>query len=165
MILKIIADIILIYFLSIKLNMNNNDLEILKNLKVYCPPGIITKYSHKHKLPEEWVRFYYYKDKVKTAVKPENLGYDYEVSSTLNYRKDVFYKMTTMSQTDEYFDYYFKLKPDLPQTIVKQCNKKENGNPRKHTLKKRGKLIYDWKNPPKKPHEMDEDGKFIIHFN
>ena len=40
----------------------------------------------------------------------ENVDYDYEVSSTLNYNKNTFYKMTTMSSCDGYFDYYFKLK-------------------------------------------------------
>ena len=31
--------------------------------------------------------------------------------------------MTTMSADDSYFDYFFKLKGDLPKCVVKKCNR------------------------------------------
>ena len=104
--------------------MNSIDDEILKNLKIYCPANIITKYSHKHKIPSDWIRFYYYKDKQRQEASMDDIAFDYEVSSTLNYKKNVFYKMTTMSNTDAFFDYYFKLKNDLPKIVVKKSNRK-----------------------------------------
>ena len=37
--------------------------------------------------------------------------------------KTHFYKMTGMSSTDGYFDYYFKLKEHLPNVVVKKSNR------------------------------------------
>jgi len=135
--------------------MNDNDVDLLDNLKIYCDPSIVTKYSHKQTNPKEWVRFYYYKKKRRHIVNKENISYDYEVSSTLNYNKNVFYKMTSMSASDGYFDYYFKLKDHLPSTVVKKSNR-ENKSERSRRL------------PPKKSikdYEMTKDGKFIVRFD
>ena len=87
--------------------MNDYENQVLTDFKVFCPGEVVAKYNHKHQnqAKNAWTRFYYYKDKKRHAVGKENLDYDYEVSSTLAYNKNVFYKMTTMSNQDTFFDY------------------------------------------------------------
>jgi len=130
--------------------MNDYENGVLTDFKVYCPKYIIQKYKHKHQNEEQWTRFYYYKDKKRLNVPPLNMDYDYEVSSTLAYNKNVFYKMTTMSNSDTFFDYYFKLKSDLPKVVVKSSNRKSQ---RLKSLK-----------APEEPRELTEDGKFVVRF-
>ena len=133
--------------------MDEYEIEGLKALGVYCPKHIIQKYKHKHQKSQEWTRFYYYKNKRRVIVGAENLAYDYEVSSTLAYNKNVFYKMTTMSESDTFFDYYFKLKPELPKVVIKSSNRKSERT-RNH-----------WKSPPKPPRHIDpETGNVIVKF-
>ena len=125
--------------------MNELDDELLKNLKIYCPPSLITKYSHKHKIPNDWIRFYYYKNKQRKECGPDNIAFDYEVSS--------------MSSDDNYFDYFFKLKADLPKCVVKKCNRYGKSE------KQKKMKMADWRNPPKNPPEISDDGKFVCRFN
>lgn len=134
--------------------MNDSDKELLDSLKVYCPPEIVAKYQHKQQKPRDWVRFYYYKNKKRNIVNAKDIKYDYEVSSTLNYNKDTFYKMTGMSSTDGYFDYYFKLKEHLPNVVVKKSNRNNKTERTKIMSKPTDKKHYD----------IDENGKFIIKF-
>jgi hypothetical protein len=135
--------------------MNDNDTILLNNLKIFCPPNIVAKYKHKQQAPKEWTRFYYYKNKKRQIVSNENVDYDYEVSSTLNYNKNTFYKMTTMSSCDGYFDYYFKLKDHLPNVVVKKSN-------RHNKTEKTKKMTTPFEKPP---YELDKDGKFILRFD
>lgn len=135
--------------------MNPQDTELLDNLKIYCPPEIVAKYSHKQNNPKEWTRFYYYKQKRRYIIPKENIQYDYEVSSTLNYNKNVFYKMTSMSSSDGYFDYYFKLKDNLPNVVVKKSNREGRSQ--------RSKNITKSKYTP--PETCPETGKFIVRFD
>ena len=130
--------------------MNEYEQGVLTDFKVFCPKHVIQKYKHKHQDESAWTRFYYYKDKQRTAVPPDNIDYDYEVSSTLAYNKNVFYKMTTMSNSDTFFDYYFKLKPELPKVVVKSSNRKSQ----------RLKRFQDQKPKP----EFTKDGKVIVRF-
>ena len=92
--------------------MNPEDQKILDELKIFCSPEIVAKYNHKQD-----------KDRRRQVVSSANIDYDYEVSSTLNYNKRTFYKITAMSMKDGYFDYYFKLKPHLPYVVVKKSNR------------------------------------------
>ena len=103
--------------------MNDYELSVLSDFKVHCPKYIVQKYKHKHAEDTNWTRFYYYKNKKKIEVTPINIEMDYEVTSTLAYNKSVFYKMTTMSNSDTFFDYYFKLKPNLPKIVIKSSNR------------------------------------------
>jgi len=133
--------------------MNPSDIELLNNLKIYCSPEIVAKYKHKQKKPQEWTRFYYYKQK-RYKIPNENIQYDYEVSSTLNYNKNVFYKMTAMSNNDGYFDYYYKLKDELPNVVVKKSNR--YGKSQATQLK----VLSEKPSVPTCP----DTGKFIINF-
>ena len=135
--------------------MNDYENQVLTDFKVFCPKEVVAKYNHKHQNQKNWTSFYYYKDKKRHAIGKENLDYDYEVSSTLAYNKNVFYKMTTMSNQDTFFDYYFKLKNDLPKIVVKKSNRKGKSDRTKNVKES---------NLPKK-YEISEDGKFICRFN
>jgi len=86
----------------------------------------------------------------------DNIDYDYEVSSTLAYNKNVFYKMTTMSNQDTFFDYYFKLKNDLPKIVVKKSNRKG----RSERIRIKNEII-----KKKTDYEISDDDKFICRFN
>jgi hypothetical protein len=102
--------------------MTPEDKSILDSLGIYISPHIVNKYHHHHSSKEPHTRFYYFVNRQKTYVPPENVSYDKEVSSTLCYKKNCFYKMSHLSKVDAYFDYYFMLKPDCPKTIVKRKN-------------------------------------------
>ena len=62
--------------------------------------------------------------------------------------------MTNMSNRDTFFDYYFKLKNDLPKIVVKKSNRSSKSQ-RVNTVTKPVE---------KKAYETDEDGKFIVRF-
>jgi len=136
--------------------MNANDKKTLDDLGIYIDPAIITKYSHKNSNPEDWCRFYYYKNKKKTLV--NNISYDNEVSSTLNYKKNTFYLMSIMSHKDPYFDYYFCLKPDLPKCIVKKSNRNVKFNKPKNKIDLHEYKHKDYDRCPK-------TGKIIVRFD
>lgn len=136
--------------------MNIDDRNTLDRLGIYIDPAIITKYSHKNTNPEDWSRFYYYKNKKKTLV--NNISYDNEVSSTLNYKKDTFYLMSIMSHKDPYFDYYFCLKPDLPKCIIKKSNR--------NTKIYKPKSRTSFTEYTRKPYETcSKTGKIIVRFD
>lgn len=135
--------------------MNSDDKKALSDLGIYISPEIVAKYNHKNSDPEQWSRFYYYKNKKKTKV--DNVEYDYEVSSTLNYKKNTFYLMSIMSHKDPYFDYYFCLKQDLPKCIIKKSNRNKSND-----MKKKKLIQYDrYKDYEKCP----KTGKIIVRFD
>ena len=135
--------------------MNDYENKILTDLKIFCPKEVVAKYKHKHTKEKDWTRFFYYKSKRRHFVSPTNIEYDYEVSSTLAYNKNVFYKMTTMSNQDTFFDYYFKLKNELQKIVVKKSNRLGNSQ-RTSTKTLLSKPLHEY--------NVSEDGKFICHF-
>jgi hypothetical protein len=138
--------------------MNDDDKKTLDRLGIFINPSIVTKYSHKNTDPEKWCRFYYYKNKKKTII--NNISYDNEVSSTLNYKKDTFYLMSIMSHKDPYFDYYFTLKANLPKSIIKKSNRNTKKN------KPSSKINYNNTYNQKKPYEIcPKTKKIIVRFD
>jgi|TARA_B100000519_G_scaffold191932_1_gene192847 hypothetical protein len=127
--------------------MNPEDQKLLDELKIFCSPEIVAKYNHQQENQNDWTRFYYYKDRRRQVVTNANVDYDYEVSSTLNYNKRTFYKITAMSMKDGYFDYYFKLKSHLPYVVVKKSNRNHRGE--------------ELQPLP----TTTENGKFVLRFN
>jgi len=132
--------------------MNNRDKAVLTSLGIYCDPKVKKKYSHKHADPDEWVRFYYYKKRKPLIVPLTNIRFDSEVTSTNSLHKHTFYKMSHLSKTDSYYDYYYKLKEDVNDCVIKE-NKR---------LTKNGKIH---KEIIKKKHEVDEFGMFVVRFD
>jgi|TARA_R110000765_G_scaffold18336_4_gene49247 hypothetical protein len=134
--------------------MNANDKKALRDLSISMSDDMIKKYKHKNTDPDEWIRFYYYKNKKKTLV--EDLDYDFEVSSTLNYKTNTMYLMSIMSQKDPYFDYYFTLKSDLPKCIIKKSNRNKSDNVRNKTKINNYKTDYE---------RCPKTGKIIVRFD
>ena len=60
-----------------------------------------------------------------------------------------------MSNQDGFFDYYFKLKNNLPKIVVKKSNRKNQSNRTKNITP-----VPNTTMPPVCP----ESGKFICHF-
>ena len=136
--------------------MNDYENNVLTDFKVFCPTDVIQKYKHKHTNDKNQIILRYSLLLLIHQVGNENIEFDYEVSSTLAYNKNVFYKMTTMSNQDGFFDYYFKLKNNLPKLVVKKSNRKNQSN--------RTKNIKEVGTNPTLPPICPESGKFICHF-
>ena len=99
---------------------------------------------------------WFYKTRRKTQVLPNEVQDDFIITSKLEYQKNTFYKLTQLSLEDDSFDYYYRLKDEVPSNIVKK-------NSRYKKLKKRPKA--HWRDYKQKPHEIDEEtGKFIVRF-
>ena len=130
--------------------MNTRDSSLLKSLGIFCNPDIKKKYDHKHADPDKWVRFYYYKKRKPFLVPISNIRFDAEVSSTNSLHKHTFYKMSHLSKTDLYYDFYYKLKDDVNDCVIKE-NKR---------LNKKSKI----KNEYKETREIDENGLFVVRF-
>ena len=117
--------------------------------------------SHKHRLPDEWVSLWFYKNRKKTEIENENLKSDKEITSKLEYNINTFYKMTALSEDDDFFDYYYRLKPKVDKgNIMKKNNRYTKGGKKKkksvkNNVEEYGKNI---------PHEWTDDGKIIVRF-
>ena len=120
----------------------------LDDMAIYIKPSIVNKY---HNSFGEHTRFYYYRDRIKTFINAENIFYDKEVSSTLSYKKNAFYKMTHLSKEDPFFDFYFTLKHDSPSLVVKK-NERKGYHQRKKCTDKSSAF-------------GRENGNFVVNFN
>lgn len=129
--------------------MSKSDKSLLKSLGIYLDPKLNKKYKHQHADPEEWVRFYYYKNRKPFIVPRSNIRYDAEVTSTNSLHKHTFYKMSHLSKTDAYYDYFYKLKDDIDDCIVKE-NKRLTKHYKNHVK------------PP--PPERNAEGRFVVRF-
>ncbi len=130
--------------------MDQKDRKLLKNLGIYMHPELRRKYDHKHSNPENWVRFYYYKQKKPFLVPRSNIRYEAEVTSTNSLHKHTFYKMSFLSKSDPYYDYYYKLKENIDKVIVLENQRVQS--------KKNFKTI---KAPPP---ERNSEGQFVVRF-
>ena len=111
---------------------------------------------HKHRDVNNWVSLWFYKGRKKQLVEPDAIQLDKIITSKLDYQKNIFYKMSSMSKEDEHFDYYFKLKENTPKNLVKKNNRYKKLNPKK-------KVKYEeYKSPP---YKKDKDGRYIVTFN
>jgi hypothetical protein len=95
---------------------------------------------------DDWIRLYFYRNRKKTKVECVK-DYDREITSSLDFNKNTLYRITAMSNQDEHFDYFFKVKDNAPKVIVK---KNKRG---------RKRIIY-----PRQPFEEDDKGNVIISF-
>lgn len=126
----------------------------------YKIPASLKCNPHKHRDKNNWVALWFYKNRKKTEVLPDQVKVDKVITSKLEYQKDIFYKMSQMSEEDEYFDYYFRLKDKIrDKNLVKKNNRYKKGHPANKFGKKN-----KWKEYKGLPHERDENGKFIVRF-
>ena len=75
--------------------------------KVYLNPKYVNSKVYKHHDPKNWVTFYYYKNHLKCKANISN------VTSFKSYKSDVFYKDQTLSNSNNFWDYYKILKPNV----------------------------------------------------
>tara|TARA_R110000744_G_scaffold146462_1_gene259354 strand:+ start:308 stop:709 length:402 start_codon:yes stop_codon:yes gene_type:complete len=132
--------------------MNAKDKSLLKSLGIHINTKKFEKYNHTHADPDAWVRFYYYKHRKPFIVPSSNIRYESEVTSTNSLHKNTFYKMSLLSKTDSYYDYYYKLKENIGSCIIKE-NKRLNKT--KDTSKKKNDFI---------PPIQNENGKYVVSF-
>ena len=142
------------------------DTDPLLNLEnknyMYVPDEYLDAARHKHRKPGNWSKFYFYKNRSKTAVSPDDIKCDYEVTSSLEYQQDIFYKLSHLSDSDCTFDYFYKLKTDIPNIMFKQNNRyKTPQSSKKRTNKAR---TAHWKNNPTQVFNVNKDGKIEVTF-
>lgn len=126
------------------------------NKEKYLIPRDLNINPHKHRKKKNWVSLWFYKQRRKTSVLPNQISTDRVITSKLEYQKDIFYKMSSMSREDSYFDYYFKLKDNTPKDLVKKNNRYKKSNPHKKIIK-----VNEYQS---KPYKRDASGKFIVTF-
>lgn len=126
------------------------------NDETYILPNNILTKKHKHRESEKWVSMWFYKDRQKTKVKKTEVKEDLIITSKLEYQKGIFYKLSQLSAEDDCFDYYYKLKEDIPTNVVKKNRRYKKG------LNKNPKQT--WKNQPPL-YVRDKDGMFIVSFD
>tara|TARA_R110002012_G_scaffold317421_1_gene533728 strand:+ start:1240 stop:1644 length:405 start_codon:yes stop_codon:yes gene_type:complete len=133
-----------------------NDTQTIKiDGKSYILPQEVIDKNHIHRKKKNWVSMFFYKNRKKTRVWKKDCKDDLIITSKLEYQKGIFYKMSQLSAEDDCFDYFYKLKDNVPKNIVKK-------NQRYKMHKKYNKN--DWKNVPP-TYNQDEDGKFIVRFD
>ena len=126
------------------------------NNEDYVIPESLNITPHQHRDKKNWVSLWFYKGRQKQKVDPSHIQADKIITSKLEYQNNIFYKMSSMSKEDSYFDYYFKLKENSPKDLVKKNNRYKKLNPkRKHKFNE-----YQ-----PKPYNKDPNGKFIVTFD
>jgi hypothetical protein len=133
---------------------------------VYIPNELFNQ-SHIHRKKEQWVRLWFYKNRKKYEVKPNEIQMDYDITSKLEYQKGTFYKISQLSHDDNYFDYYYKLKTGLPKDIFKKNNRYKTPisssriNPR---TKSKKPVSYCEKMSETVNCKINTDGSFVVMF-
>ncbi len=142
-----------------KINIISKTKEVWLDGKKYEVPNEIIKNSHKHHEPNKWVAMWFYKKNKKQLVCPDEISSDI-ITSKSEYQRDIFYKMSFVSAADDCFDYFFKLKPNVPKNIVKKNSKWGSGKKVK-TRTKKGQNKHFQKVKTKYP---IKNGKFVLSF-
>ena len=93
----------------------------IDNVNYYVPSSVTDK-EHEHRDKEDWVRLWFYKDRKKIEIGKDRLSCDRSITSKLEYKKGVFYKMTQLSGDDDTFDYYFILKDRVTKKDIVKKN-------------------------------------------
>lgn len=122
--------------------------------KNYVLPEEVVEKNHIHRKKNRWVSMWFYKNRKKTRVYKKQVKEDLIITSKLEYQKGIFYKMSQLSAEDDCFDYFYKLKDDVPKNIVKKNQRY------KLSYKKRNA----WKNNTP-DYNIDENGKYVVSFN
>ena len=107
----------------------------INDTRYYIPDEVFEK-AHKHRLPDEWVTLWFYKNRKRTMIDNDYIKSDKLITSKLEYNKNTFYKMTTLSAEDDHFDYFYRLKPTVAEgNILKKNNRyTKRGRRRKNSL-------------------------------
>lgn len=121
----------------------------MEQITVFIPKSEKEKLnSTNHHKKNDWVKLIYYENR------KENLVFPDEVVNVYNkcdiYKKNCFYKICSMSNNDDIWDYYRKLKTDV-------SNKKQIGikSTPKKTRKKKENIFKILKAPPGESFKLD----------
>lgn len=133
------------------------------NGKKYKCPNEIIENSHKHHTPGKWSTMWFYKNKQKTKIHPEQVKEDLVITSKNEYQLGIFYKMSAVSRADDCFDYYFRLKENVPINIVK-INKKYKSDTKNYTNKNRSRKRFECPKIDITKYERTKDGSFVVVF-
>ena len=128
------------------------------NGNTYLIPNEILeiKKKQRHRKKNKWCNLYFFKNRKKIAVDEHNVKDDLVITSALQYQRNTFYKMSSISKEDDTFDYYYKLKMGTPKNIIKR--KSRNG------IKNRGNNWRKINNGFIDKKRKTKDGKFIVTF-
>jgi hypothetical protein len=126
------------------------------NGEEYLIPEGLNINPHKHRDADNWISLWFYRGRRRNKVTQDQILPDKVITSKLDYQKNIFYKMSSMSREDEHFDYYFRLKEDTPKNLVKKNTRYKKINPKKKVKFK------EYKSPP---YKKDKDGKYIVTFH
>ena len=119
--------------------------------------------KHKHRDLSQWSKIYFYKDRQKTIVPPDTIKVDHEITSSLEYQHNIFYKLSHLSDNDATFDYYYKLKSDVPSILFKPNNRyrvphNKQGGGKNFTGKPRH-------NTHMAIYNINSNGQHVVEFN
>jgi len=126
---------------------------IVINKVKYLIPNEIKQSKRKHRQNKGWINLYFFKKRQKKKVEKKWVQDDLIITSKLEYQKGIFYKMSSLSKSDDTFDFYYKLKDTAPKNIVKK-----NLRNRKKCLKEKQSQI------DRKDYEWTNDGKVVVRF-
>lgn len=126
-------------------------------LYVYIPREKVLNFSPpKYKKREDYVKSFFYVKNKKFEIDDKNIQ-EIDIYNVKYIKKNCFYKCQYKSKNDEYFDYFFKLKPkynDLHEVYIEKDKKKDRLRlSYKKNLNKQLKKIRDY-NIENKPKEL-----------
>jgi|TARA_E500000318_G_C3535674_1_gene202451 hypothetical protein len=133
------------------------------NGKKYICPNEVIEHSHKHHTPGKWTTMWFYKNKQRTKISPEEVKEDLVITSKNEYQIGIFYKMSAVSKADDCFDYYFRLKEGVAHNIIK-VNKKYKSDTKNYNNKNRNRKKVECPKIDISQYERTKDGKFIVVF-
>jgi hypothetical protein len=132
-----------------------------EEIKILVPKKLIKK--RKHKDDNEWFKIFYYIDKKRTrAIVNKGVA-----TSVLDIRKNTFYKVNNLCNTDLIWDYYRILKPSIANNKkIKQIAKLNllKCNPTLHQKNARRRVDNSWKGIKIK-HTMVDRTPITIHWD
>jgi len=131
----------------------------IDGVKYYIPNRIMEK-QHKHRINNEWVTLWFYKNRRQFTTIKKDVKIDKEITSKLEYKRDTFYKMTTLSEEDPHFDYFFKLKEEIKTGNVVKRNGRFTRTGQRKGISLNRKHEYGYG----KKYEYAENGKVILKF-
>lgn len=105
--------------------MNDKDGVVFNYLgkEYFLPKQIIKENCHPFDSNDfGYTTCYFFKKRKKMEVSPTQQKPQYTVTSKKKYEKDTFYKLTQISKTAKYFDYFMKLKDDCNPNVMVESN-------------------------------------------
>ena len=130
----------------------------IEGINYLLPKGIKAPKKSSHRLPKQWTQFFYYRDRTKTEIADSKIKCDSEITSRLDYCVDTFYRISCIE--DDYFDFFFKLKPGVEKIVIKKNNRFKEKNFKIKAKKLLRNPLPDYK----ENYKYDDKGRVIVSF-